>query len=85
MVEKTGADGRERVARKLASVKVVVDLLNHELDLAKAEKAVQLDRERLDAVVTTLEDFVVDVEAALRSGEERRTAEAPRATVNRVT
>jgi len=85
MVEKNAGDGKEKVGRRLSAVKVVVDLLNHELDLGKADKAVSLERERLEATVTTLEDFIGDVEGLLRGGsEDRRAVESNRATVNRV-
>lgn len=84
MVDK-GTDGKDRVARRLAAVKVVVDLFHHELDLGKADKSVSIDRERFDAAVTLLEDFVSDVDGVLRGGaEDRRTVESNRATVNRV-
>ena len=46
MVDKNVQSAQERVARRLATVKVVVDLLNHELDVAKADKAISLERER---------------------------------------
>ncbi|MFG0317485.1 MAG: hypothetical protein ACF8XB_09440 [Planctomycetota bacterium JB042] len=84
MVDK-GNDGKERVARRLSAVKVVVDLFHHELDLGKADKAVSIDRERFDAAVTLLEDFVTDVDHILRGGaDDRRVVESSRATVNRV-
>lgn len=85
MVDKSSNDGKDRVGRRLSAVKVVVDLLNHELDLGKADKAVSLERERLEATTTLLEDFVSDVEGILRGGgEDRRVVESSRATVNRV-
>ncbi len=84
MVDK-GSDGKERVARRLSAVKVVVDLFHHELDLGKADKAVSIDRDRFDAAVTLLEDFVTDVDHVLRGGsDDRRVVESSRATVNRV-
>ncbi len=72
----------DNMSRRLSAVKVVVDLLNHELDLGKADKAISLQRERLEASVTTLEMFVGDLEGLLKggSGEPRRVGEATRAT-----
>lgn len=88
-MEKAMTGNTDRVSRRLSLVKVVVDLLNHELDLAKAERSVNLERERLDATVTTLEMFIEDVESMLRGsaggGDERKVVEVPRATASRVT
>ena len=86
-MEKPAGGNMDKVERRLNAVKVVVDLLNHELDLAKAESTVNLEKARLDATVTTLEMFIEDVETALRGGgaDARRVVETPRATANRVT
>lgn len=83
-MEKAG--NADILSRRLSTVKVVVDLLNHELDLNKADKVVNLERERLDAAVTTLEMYVGDVETALRGGlgDERRVVENTRTTASRV-
>jgi len=68
----------DKVTRRLASAKVIVDLLNHELDLGKADRAISLERDRLEAVVTTLEMFIEDVESIRRGGDERRVVENTR-------
>lgn len=76
----------DKVAQRLSAVKVVVDLLNHELDLAK-DRTVPLDKVRLEATVTQLELFIEDVEALLRAGtkEDRGVIETTRPTAARVT
>ncbi len=85
-MEKASGGNFVNINRRLAAVKVVVDLLNQELDLGKADKAISLDRDRLDAAVTLLEDFVGDVAALLKTsgGDDRKVVEPQRGTVNRV-
>jgi hypothetical protein len=69
----------DKLGRRLAAAKVIVDLLNHELDLSKADRAVSLERERLEAVVTTLEMFIEDAENLRRGGvDDRRVVETAR-------
>ena len=76
------ANTKDKLSRRLSSLKVVIDLLNHELDLAKAEKGVTLERPRIEAMITSLEVFVEDVEDTLKGGRrgedkmERATARA---------
>ncbi|MBI4879164.1 MAG: hypothetical protein HY812_05825 [Planctomycetes bacterium] len=87
-MEKATGGAADGMVRRLSAVKVVVDLFNHELDLHKADRAISLDRERLDAMVTTLEMYIGDVEGLLRGSggaEDRRVVETPRATASRVT
>ena len=66
---------KDKLTRRLASLKVIIDLLNHELDLNnnKGDKGVTLERPRLEALVTSLEVFVEDVEDTVRGrrGEEK--------------
>ena len=84
-MDKASSGSVANINRRLSAVKVVVDLLNHELDLGKADKAISLERDRLDAAVTTLEDFIGDIEAALKGGgDDRKVVESQRGTVNRV-
>lgn len=77
----------EKVLRRLSSVKVVVDLLNHELDLAKADRSVNLERERLEATVTALENFIEDIEGVSRAtpaNEPSKILETPRSPASRI-
>lgn len=78
----------EKVLRRLSTVKVVVDLLNHELDLAKADRSVNLERERLEATVTALENFIEDIEGVSRATPASEPAskilEAPRSPASRI-
>lgn len=77
----------EKVLRRLSSVKVVVDLLNHELDLAKADRSVNLERERLEATVTALENFIEDIEGVSRTAptpEPSKILETPRSPASRI-
>ena len=86
-MEKTSGGYMANVGRRLSMVKVVVDLLNHEIDAAKAERTVSLEKERLAASVNTLEMFVEDLEAVLRQPgglEDKKVIEQPRATVSRL-
>jgi len=80
-MEKVSGGNLDTMTRRLSAVKVVVDLLNHELDLAKADKAVSFERDRLEAGVTTLEMFIGDLESLLKGGgatDGRRVVEAAR-------
>lgn len=82
-MEKAGSS--DLLSRRLSTVKVVVDLLNHELGLGKSDKVINIERERLDAAVTTLEMYIGDVEGVLRGGhDDRRLVETVRPTASRV-
>ncbi len=86
-MEKSSGGYMEKFGRRLSMVKVVVDLLNHELDVAKNERTVSFDKERLAATVNTLELFVEDLDSVLRTpggSDEKKVVEAPRATVSRL-
>ncbi len=87
-MEKNTGGYMERVGRRLSMVKVVVDLLNHELDVAKNERTCNFDKERLAATVNTLELFVEDLDQFLRtpggSDDSKKVVETPRATVSRL-
>ncbi len=87
-MEKATINNMERVLRRLSSVKVVVDLLNHELDLAKADRSVNLERERLEATVTTLEMFIDDIEGVTRAApaaaEPSKIIDSPRSPASRI-
>lgn len=85
MVDKSGSENMHTIARRLNAVKVCVDLMNHEMDFAKNDKTVSIDRHRFDATVTTLEDFIGDIEGALKgTGADGRVLETARATASRV-
>jgi hypothetical protein len=87
-MEKATTSSLDRVLRRLSAVKVVVDLLNHELDLAKADRSVNFERERLEATVTTLEMFIEDIEGVTRAApaaeEKSKIIEAPRSPASRI-
>jgi hypothetical protein len=86
-MEKSTMNSMEKVLRRLSSVKVVVDLLNHELDLAKADRSVNLERERLEATVTALENFIEDIEGVSRTtpaAEPTKILETTRSPASRI-
>ena len=56
------------LARRLHPVKISIDLLNHELELAKSEKEVTLRKEQLESIINTLEIFIEDYEAKYGKG-----------------
>lgn len=84
-MEKAASSSTDKLGRRLSAVKVVVDLLNHELDLAK-ERTVKLEKVRLEATVSQLELFIEDVEGLLRAGnrDDKGVIESSRATTTRV-
>ena len=52
------------VSRRLHPIRVTVSLLNHELELAKSETEVTINRDLLESVISTVEIFVEDWELA---------------------
>lgn len=87
-MEKATIGSMDRVLRRLAAVKVVVDLMNHELDLAKTDRSVSLERDRLEATVSTLELFIEDIEGLTKSvaqaADSSKIIEAPRSPASRI-
>lgn len=63
------------LARRLHPVKVSIDLLNHELELAKSEREVTLRKEQLESIISTLELFIEDYEAKYGKGISQPVAE----------
>jgi hypothetical protein len=55
------------VDRRLHPVRVSLGLLNHELELARGENVVSLDREVVRSLIETLSMFVEDFEASFRA------------------
>ena len=76
MVEKVvGSKGRLNVTRRMAPVKVTIGLLYRELDVAKNDHSVTIDRALFEAVISTLEMFVEDLEIRGR-GDDRKVVDA---------
>jgi hypothetical protein len=75
------------VERRLHPTRVTVNLLHHELELAKGNKDITLDRELLESVVTTLELFIEDFDSKFRTSAaderpvEKRFVDAAKATI----
>ena len=84
-MDKAVSSNMDKLGRRLSAVKVVVDLLNHELDLSK-DRTVKLEKVRMEATVSQLELFIEDIEGLLRSGsrEDKGVIESSRATTSRV-
>lgn len=73
------------VSRRLHPVRVVVNLLHREMEVAKGEE-VYLDRDLLDSVVNTLEIFVGDYDvnfspAGSKAGKEKKFVDLTKGTV----
>jgi hypothetical protein len=82
-MEKVGSlKGVSEIGRRVAPLKLMIGLLYRELDAAKSDATVNLDRALFESVVTTLECVVEDVESrAASKADERRLVEpttAPR-------
>ncbi len=78
MEKASSLKGGSEVVRRVAPLKLMIGLLYRELDAAKSDAAVNVDRALFESIVTTLECVVEDVE--VRSGnkaEERRVVESP--------
>jgi hypothetical protein len=78
-MEKASIANSKSVQRRLAPVKVTIGLLYRELDAAKGDRAVAIDRVLLESVISTLELFVEDVDEVRPQVEDRKFVEAPRA------
>ena len=59
------------VDRRLHPVRIALGLLNHELEIARAESVVTLDREVVRSVIETVSMFVEDFEASSRALKEQ--------------
>ena len=83
MEKASSLKGGSEVVRRVAPLKLMIGLLYRELDAAKSDAAVSVDRALFESVLTTLECVVEDVET--RAGgkvEERRVVEP--ATASRI-
>jgi hypothetical protein len=68
------------VDRRLHAVRVTVNLLNHELELARNDSSVTLDREQLKSMVETFSMFIEDFDVswrAVRDQNQKKFAQAP--------
>ena len=77
MEKASSLKGGSELVRRVAPLKLMIGLLYRELDAAKSDAAIAVDRAIFESVLTTLECVVEDVEA--RAGgklEERRVVEA---------
>jgi hypothetical protein len=63
------------VEKRLHPTRVTVNLLHHELELAKGSKDITLDRELVESVVATLELFLEDFDSKFRTPSEERPVE----------
>ena len=61
------ADIGKFVDRRLHTVRVALGLMNHELELARGDNVVAVDRETLRSLVETVSMFVEDFEASHRA------------------
>ena len=84
-------DAGSQMHRRLSQIKVTARLLEHELDLAKDNKDVNLDRALADSVLETLQIFIEDFDQVMGaptvgSGrpENSRTQEPQKPAVTRL-
>ena len=73
------ADIAKFVDRRLHPVRVSLGLMNHELELARGDNVVALDREVLRSLIETMSMFVEDFEAshrAMRDQSQKKFAQA---------
>lgn len=59
------------VDRRLHPLRVALGLMNHELDLARQDSVVSVDREVLRSLIETCQMFVEDFEAQYRALKEQ--------------
>lgn len=70
--------------RRLSSLKVVVKLLDNELDLGKSDKDIALSRSLVENMLDTIEVFIEDFEAAYGGRSERQGAGENKPQVTRL-
>ena len=73
MEKASGVRGGSEVVRRVAPLKVMIGLLYRELDAAKAGEVVNVNRELFEAVITSLECVVEDVEMRAGGRPDTRT------------
>lgn len=61
-------DYSKYVARRLHPVRITVSLLRHEIDGAKGNKDVAIERDLLESVISTMEIFIEDCDRAMPKG-----------------
>ncbi len=71
------------LVRRAAPVKVSIGLLYRELDAAKNEHAVTIDRALFESVITTLELVVEDLESRVKVDDRKVVDAQPRIAANR--
>jgi len=78
-MDKSDASVGKFVGRHLSQIKVLSRLLEHELDAAKGNKDISLDRVIVENILDTMEIFIEDCEkVSERRGRERSgSAEKP--------
>jgi hypothetical protein len=59
------------VDRRLHPVRVALGLMNHELELARADQAVNVDKEVLRSLIETMQMFIEDFEQQYRASREQ--------------
>ncbi len=80
-------DTGSQMHRRLSQIKVTARLLEHELDLAKDNKDVSLDRSLADSVLETLQVFIEDFDQLMGTPtrvENTRSAEPQKPAVTRL-
>jgi hypothetical protein len=83
MEAKTEVNVGKFVARHLAQLKVVSRLLEHELESAKGNRELTIDRELIENTLDILEIFTDDCETVSGSSRDRAKAE-PKPVVARL-
>jgi len=72
------------VGRHLSQLKIMSRLLEHEVEAAKGNREVTLDRALLESVLDTLEIFVDDIETVSGPSRERGKVDQPKPVVARL-
>ncbi|MAB89942.1 MAG: hypothetical protein VX913_12135 [Planctomycetota bacterium] len=72
------------VDRRLHPVRILLGLMNHEMELARGENTITLDREVVRSLIETVSLFVEDFEVsnrAMRDQQQKKFAQAGGAKV----
>ena len=75
MEPKSEVNVAKYVGRRIAQLRIIARLMEHELEAAKGAREVQMDRQLVESMLDTLEVFVDDCESVSGTSRDRNKGE----------
>lgn len=75
MEPKSEVNVAKYVGRRIAQLRIIARLMEHELEAAKGAREVQMDRQLVESMLDTLEVFVDDCEQVSGGSRDRNKGE----------